>query len=215
MNSFAFPSAPMVPLMPFAPSNREKFDAKIMFTLQPSLQRKLDAFVEHHYPDRSAAIRDAIELLMNPRRSVTEDAGLNQFRAPLFGAIPGGPWEASQAEDEAFVISEDTADFLEARPEDGWFPIEGDSMACAGLPDGSLALARPYKGKAPKRHDIVSVAIIVEGHDEPLKTVKRFDGMDGEVPRLVDGQGQEFSYPEGMLEVHIVSRVVGSMARIA
>ena len=203
-------------LMPMAissPVQREKFDSRIMFTLQPSLEKRLDSYVADQNSNRSEAIRDALEMLLNPQPLITAETGTDAFRAPNIGNVPCGPLAPAVAEASSFVCSPDVADELEAREGDVWMRAAGDSMLGAGIADGVMVLTRPYDGKAPRRGDIVA-AQIETPDGERVGTIKRYNGETDGRPHLIDGEDENYALPDDAVKVDFVARVVGVLGRI-
>lgn len=135
------------------------------------------------------------------------------FTAPYLGSIPCGPWSASDESKERFSVTTEVADELEARDGDWWFRATGDSMVGAGILDSSLVLVRPYEGKPPRRGDVVALQIVDEA-GEVVGTFKRFDGQNGDVPKLLDGNDEPFALPEGARVQQILARGVGVVSRL-
>ncbi len=156
-------------------------------------------------------VRSAVNQWLSPAAPPSSD--VNNFRAPYLSAVPCGPWDDAINSGESFVISEDVADVLEAQDGDIWCSANGQSMEGAGIQDGFVVLLRPYGKYAPRRGEIVLVQAFPEG-EEPLGTIKRFNGMDGTKPKLLDGEDKEYQLPPNTTKVEFVARAVGVVGRL-
>lgn len=156
-------------------------------------------------------VREAVEQWLTPVAPPPSD--VNNFRAPYLSSVPCGPWDEAVNSEQSFVISEDVADVLEAQEGDVWCSANGQSMEGAGIQDGFVVLLRPYGKYAPRRGEIVLAQAFPEG-EEPLGTIKRFNGMDGIRPKLVDGEDKEYELPQNTTRVEFVARAVGVVGRL-
>lgn len=202
-------------LMPMAlssPIPREKFDSRIMFTLNPTLEKRLDIFVAEANSTRSEMIREALIEFLDPRPRELPEVP-QTFTAPMLGSIPCGPWSASDESSERFSVTTEVADELELRDGDWWFRSSGPSMIGAGILDGSMVAVRPYEGKPPRRGDVIALQIADEA-GEVVGTFKRFAGYNGDVPKLLDGNDEPFDLPEGGRVAAILARGVGVVSRL-
>ena len=87
---------------------------------------------------------------------------------PMFGAIPAGPLDMTQGEEEAQIAKvEDLLPMI--RSDDYFLRVNGDSMVNAGLEDGMTVLVRPG---APVRQGEIC-AVWIEGEGGTLKRVYR------------------------------------------
>ncbi|RYX83929.1 ribbon-helix-helix protein, CopG family [bacterium] len=195
------------------PSQKEKFEDKIMFMVTPSMAGAIDKEAATNRETRSDVIRRALELYYNPRPVKIQDDGFNTFTAPYLSAVPCGPWADAVDRAEHFTISTETADELEAQDGDVWVRADGQSMEGAGIMDGVLVLVRPYDRKTPRRGEIVLIQVGLED-GEFLSTLKRFDGMNGQVPKLLDGSDAAFDLPEGSSNPQIIGRAIGTLGRL-
>ena len=175
---------------------------------KPSVLAVLEPMAQEQDISVPELVRRAVDAMLNPRPVEIKDEAFNSFRAPYLSAVPCGPWSEAIDRAEAFTISTESADEIEAQDGDIWVRANGQSMTCAGIVDGVLVLVRPYGRKVPRRGDIVLVQTTDE-NGETLGTLKRFDGMDGELPRLLDGEGNPFSLPAGAQNPQIIARAVG------
>jgi hypothetical protein len=90
----------------------------------------------------------------------------------------------------------------------------GDSMRCAGIVDGQQVLVTPLAAhQQPRRGDIVLVQIIKDGAIFEA-TLKRWDGMNGPLPRLLDGEDKEMKLPKGIEKVIPVAIAKSVMGRL-
>ena len=147
--------------------------------------------------------------------------GTDSFRAPLLSRVPCGPWNQAIMTDQSFVINREVADELEAQADDVFVRAEGASMEGAGIQDDYLVLARPYKNRAPKRGDIVLIQVFTGSENDDgvaeeaaLGTIKRFNGMSGNIPKLLDGNDEEYELPEGTIKADIIARAIGVIGRL-
>ncbi|BCM88772.1 hypothetical protein IAD21_00614 [Abditibacteriota bacterium] len=154
-------------------------------------------------------VRRAVEEKLNPVEKANND-GFNTVRLPVFYDAPCGPWSAVLESAERFTINEATADWLEIKDGDAFFQVTGESMLAAGIPHGSLVVIRPYGNKRPSRNDIVFVQILNQ-YDVWEATIKRLDGWDGEIPRLLDGENKPYSIPETAKKIDVVGRAISQM----
>ena len=187
------------------------------FRLPENLARNFRAQMDGDEVKMSPLLRDLVEGYMRgefvPGQMKSADDEPRTFTAPYVGAIPCGPWNPTEPGHERFTVSTEVADELEARDGDWWFRAAGDSMIGAGILDGSLVLVRPYDGKPPRRGDVVAVQIADEG-GEVSGTFKRFDGQNGDVPKLLDGNDDVFDLPDGARVAAVLARGVGVVSRL-
>jgi hypothetical protein len=142
--------------------------------------------------------------------------GTNQFRAKFLAKAPCGDWKEAVDLASSFVLSQDTADFLEARETDVVVMADGESMDGAGIEDGSLLLMRPLANHArPTRGEITLVQIIDEDGDceSTIKRCHRWGNAPNEIV-LHDGEGNPFPLPPNTREVKAVAVSRGLITRM-
>lgn len=209
-----FTSPIQMPSVMSAPKIKEKLDEKFIFMETASTAKMVDNEAAANGETRSDVLRRALENYYAPHSATSEPAdNPRTFTAPYIGAIPCGPWNPTEPGHERFTVSTEVADELEARDGDWWFRAAGDSMIGAGILDGSLVLVRPYDGKPPRRGDVVAVQIADEA-GEVVGTFKRFDGQNGDVPKLLDGNDDVFDLPDGARVAAVLARGVGVVSRL-
>lgn len=142
-------------------------------------------------------------------------AGTNQFRGPLLGPVPCGPWREACEDSSTFVLSRETAEFLEVREGDLFLPAQGHSMEGSGILDGYLVIVRPLDGKIPRRHEIVLVGITTEDGTTSY-TLKHWGGfpVPGGPPQLFQADGSLLPLPEGTTDLQPLGRAVAVLGRL-
>ena len=162
-------------------------------------------------------IRDAVMDFVNPPPTPEpphwSEQGTDQYRAPLLMGLPCGPWKEGLESDQTLSLSKDVHVFLEILDGDIFATTAGDSMEGAGILDGDVVVLRPLAGKTPRRGEIVQVNIRTEG-GENVSTLKRWDGLKGNIPNLLDGNDQDYALPEGAIEVTPMARAVARFGRL-
>lgn len=162
--------------------------------------------------DVSSYVRDTLEgrAPLDPAL-----AGMDQFRGPLLGPVPCGPWKEALDEASSFVLSRESADFLEVRDGDLFLPASGHSMEGSGILDGFLVIVRPLDGKVPRRHEIVLVAITTADGTTSY-TLKHWGGhpSPGAPPQLIQGDGSTLDLPEDTQDLQPLGRAVAVLGRL-
>ena len=201
--------------LPTVTRTKEKLDEKFIFMETGTTAKMIDAEASTNQETRSDVIRRALDLYFNPRPNEVKDEAFNSFRAPYLSAVPCGPWQEAIDRGEAFTVSTEVADELEARDGDVWVRADGQSMEGAGIMDGFLILVRPMDGRPPRRGDIMLVQAM-DDNGSYFGTVKRFNGVetDGRTPRLLNGSDEEFPLPSALQRVDYIGRAIGVLGRL-
>lgn len=192
---------------------KEKLDEKFIFMDTASTAKKVDMEAQQNGETRSEVLRRALDLYFSPQVTKLADEAYDSFSAPYLSAVPCGPWAAAIDRAERFTVSIEVADELEAQDGDVWVRADGQSMEGAGIMDGVLVLIRPYERKTPRRGEIILIQVVLED-GEFLSTIKHFDGMNGQVPKLLDGEDNAFDLPEGSTNPQIIGRAIGTLGRL-
>ena len=184
---------------------------QIGFRLPPELARE---FRERVGEDKISPIM--VELVkswlhgdLGPRASLVGNEDL--VGAPLLDVrVACGPAEEAREEATPFVVSTPVADEFRLDPDlDFWVRARGQSMEGRGIFDEFLVLLRPLQtGRMPRKGEIALIQIVDE-EGFYSGTLKTWNGSDEVLPRLLDGDGQEWSFPQNTRSAHPVALAKG------
>ena len=143
----------------------------------------------------------------------TLDTALAQSRLRFLTRAPASPYQDAIEHAGDFVLSRAVADYYDVGDQDVIVGVQGESLEPA-IPDGALLIMRPVTAhRQPVRGEVVLVQMWdAEGNYK--STLKRFSGMDGATPRLVDGSGVDFEAMPGAVGFACVAVAKGIMARL-
>jgi hypothetical protein len=127
----------------------------------------------------------------------------------------GAPNEARQ-ESTTYVISRRVAEEIHFDPDTDFFIRgRGESMEGRGILDEFVVAMSPLRINARPRIGKIALVAFTDEHDQVTGTIKEWKGESSNgVPRLVDGNGVEFSIPEGTVKavpIAIAKGVIGEL----
>ncbi len=182
----------------------------------PSIYERMTEISRESGVSISEFVRRAVAEKLDAKNVIiSDDPGLNTVRVPALATAPCGPFREAIAESDSFVtLSPDVAAELWFADGDCFVTARGDSMRSAGIIDGQRVLMTPLGAhQTPRRGDIVLVQITRDG-EVCEATIKRWDGMDGALPRLLDGEDKPVKLPtktEKVVAVAIGKSVMGRL----
>jgi SOS-response transcriptional repressor LexA len=217
-------SIPMMMQMPTVPINHieesyshENADAKVMFTLPPSLKKKLDRYTLQRFKgNRSLALREAIDLLLDPNIAKTAQISDDDTAGnPLLDVTVacGAPSEARE-DATIFEVSRATADELALSTDDFWVRARGESMEGRGILDEQLVLVSPLPTNRMPRRGQIALIRITDTDGEVKGTLKTWDGQHSTgLPRLKDGDGNEVTLGEvsEVVPIAVAKGILGAL----
>ena len=121
----------------------------------------------------------------------------------ILGDTYGGPWDDIVLDQHSTLsLTESMARVLNAREGDRFIQVTGDSMAAAGILDGSYVLMSYLKPPVkPRKYDIALVQIEA-GDGTRRSTIKRWMGLDAQgIPVLHDGDDEPVTIPEDTVSI--------------
>lgn len=201
------------------PVGRPKKEGEILseeraIKFAPSMMERLQGRSEDTGVTIAEIIRRAVAKDLEGSSPDDDDNPSYAYRAPFLTKAPAGPWREAIENSGHFLLSEQTADYLEAREGDVVVGVMGESMEGRRLFDGDLILMRPVSPhRQPVRGEIVLVQTWNEAGDY-VSTIKEWRGMDGTHPRLVDGEGEDYPWPEDSVGWAAVAVAKGLIARL-
>lgn len=176
----------------------------------PEQMAELRAYAKANKTDMISVIRDGVHHIIHqiPGAQFVGEGSLDIMVA---GSTHGGPWAEATPEDQKSIsITRSMADEFHVLPGDQFLRVKHDSMAEAGIVDGSYVLMHFLREEEdPTRYEIALIQMD-DGSSEPKTTIKRWLGWEGPGrPRLEDGAGNRFEVPEGVVAKPImVARAV-------
>lgn len=181
-----------------------------------SLWNELNTFAEQSGRDLSEIARSGLEREVKGVGIAEYDPAIpsRAYRAKFLTRAPAGPWEEAISHAGEFLMSEQTADYLEARDGDVIVGVIGESMEGKRLCDGDLLLMRPV---APHRQPVRGEIVLIQMWDESgnhTSTIKEWRGLDGDTPKLVDGNDEPFEVPTDAVGFRAVAVAKGLVARL-
>lgn len=138
---------------------------------------------------------------------------LGGARVPVLGHAPCGPFREVVAEVDAHhLLSDATAEWLEAGPRDVFIVCDGQSMEGAGIPNGALLMLRPLPpGGRPQSGEIVLIQLL-DHEGNCTSTIKRW--ITSQPLTLHDGEGAPVELPSNLREAIPVAVARGIVSRI-
>ena len=196
-----------------APRSTKKQRLEERFTM-PMAEKQLNRLRELAGSTGESAAelaRQAIDAFLDPPATVQMPVGIvpDSIGLPYLQRVPCGPLAEAFDSGETFAITQMVADELEMRDGDFFVRADGFSMEGAGIQDGFLILMRPLNGRPPRRGEIALVQVVNENGDYEA-TVKHWHPG----PKLTDGEGNEFTIPEGTVRVDAVATAKGVIGRV-
>ena len=140
---------------------------------------------------------------------------LPTLRFPLLAVAPCGPFrEAIEVAESYIPLNSEIQARLFAADGDVFVTARGDSMTGRGIIDGMDVLMTPLaENQLPRRGEVVLVQLVRDGEIYE-STIKTWDGMEGNKPRLLDGHGKPIKLPTGTEKVIPIAVAKGVIGRL-
>lgn len=176
-------------------------------------ERKRPPMAEQRANARVRKLAEARQLLADAPFEITGTViAPPTIQVPFFDNPPAGPWKEAIQGAEKTGLTADIAKVLGYKDGDIFVTADGDSMAAAGIPHGSLLLMRLLKGKKPPSSAVVLVQAVTSDGTY-VSTIKHWYVTPTGLPDLRDGRNMPFYLPADVEQVMAIAVLVGMVAQ--
>lgn len=178
----------------------EPLSAARQVSFTPTMAEELKARVNGNERKVSDLIRKAVDAYLHPKEPEPAPPPPpvvpETTRLLMIDTVSAGPFKEAVNRAQPVVVPNWLIDLLSLTPRDLLFEVDGESMAGAGIPDGSWVALRPVEKRVPGKREATLVEI-TNGEDYKSTLKHYHQGGIGQPPRLTDGEGEEVPIDEG------------------